>query len=142
MKHVLLGSLLSLATLAGHAQTGTFLKVPAEAIAQLEDLKELTKAEVITVKSAKAHAEVRPDLNRLLVISADDFLRVAQEHPTKQAYLKCLDIGLSRIYPLTISAIDRQQVAEYFQELMEIVGLESSEGRLAAFVGSGAKVRK
>lgn len=141
MKHVFLIGLLSLATLAGHAQTGTPVKVPAQAITQLEDLKELTKAEVAKGgKATKAHAEVRPELNRYLVISADDFLRVTKERPTKEAYLKCLDAGLARVAPLTATTTDRQQVAEYFQELMEIVGLESSEGRLMAFVeGPGAK---
>jgi hypothetical protein len=44
-------------------------------------------------------------------------------------------VGLARLEPLATTPEDRQQVADYFQELMEIVGLESSEGRLAAFVG-------
>lgn len=143
MKNLFLISLLSLATLAGHAQTGTPVKVSAQAITQLENLKELTKAEVVRAgKATKAHAEVRPDLNRYLVISADDFLRVTKEQPTKEAYLKCLDNGLVRVAPLAASATDRQQVAEYFQDLMEIVGLESSEGRLVAFVGSADKAAR
>ena len=140
MKHLFLASLLSLATLASHAQTSTPVKVPAQAITQLENLKELTKAEVVKAgKATKAHAEVRPDLNRYLVISADDFLRVTKEQPTKESYLKCLDNGLARVAPLTANATDRKQVAEYFQDLMEIVGLESSEGRLDTFVASAAK---
>ena len=143
MKHTILTGLLTLGALAANAQTGTPVKVPAKAITQLEDLKELTKAEVSKAgKGTKAHAEVRPDLNRYLVISADDFLRVTKEQPTKEAYLKCLDTGLARVAALTATATDRQQVAEYFQELMEIVGLESSEGRLAAFVGSADKARQ
>jgi hypothetical protein len=128
--------MLGCGTLTGYAQSGGHMVVPPKAISQLEDLKELTKSEVSkkgNVK-AKAHAEVRPDLNRYLVISADDFLRVAVAGPTKEAYLQCLDKGLARVAPLTNDAQDRQQVAEYFQELMEIVGLESSEGRLANFV--------
>ena len=142
MKHTILASLLTLGALAANAQTGTKIQVPARAITQLEDLKELTKSEVIKAgKATKAHAEVRPDLNRYLVISADDFLRVTKAQPTKEAYFICLDAGLARVAPLTTSAIDRQQVAEYFQDLMEIVGLESSEGRLAAFVGSADKAR-
>ncbi|MBH8559557.1 DUF4844 domain-containing protein [Hymenobacter negativus] len=142
MKHAILAGLLTLGTLAANAQTGK-IQVPAQAITQLEDLKELTKAEVAKVgKATKAHAEVRPDLNRYLVISADDFLRVTKEQPTKEAYLKCLDNGLARVAPLTETATDRQQVAEYFQELMEIVGLESSEGRLDSFVGAAGKARQ
>ncbi|GAB2852686.1 DUF4844 domain-containing protein [Hymenobacter ruber] len=142
MKHAIFAGLLTLGTLAANAQTGK-IQVPAQAITQLEDLKELTKAEVAKAgKATKAQAEVRPELNRYLVISADDFLRVTKEQPTKEAYLKCLDNGLARVAPLTETATDRQQVAEYFQELMEIVGLESSEGRLDAFVGAAGKARQ
>jgi hypothetical protein len=113
------------------------MKVPATAVSRLEDLKELTKKAAVNsgkVK-AKAHAEVRPDLNRYLVISADEFVRITASEPSKEAYLKSIEMGLARLEPLATTAEDRQQVAEYFQELMEIVGLESSEGRLAAFVG-------
>ncbi|GAB3583029.1 hypothetical protein GCM10027345_28090 [Hymenobacter daeguensis] len=112
------------------------MQVPAKASSQLADLMDLTKAEVAKTSKvkAKAHAEVRPDLNRYLVISTNDFLQVTNNNPTKEAYLQCIDKGLARVAPLTNSVQDRQQVAEYFQELMEIVGLESSEGKLAAFV--------
>ena len=110
------------------------MQVPAKAISQLEDLKELTKAEVLKTSKAKAQAEVRPELNRLLVISADEFVRAARNAPSKEAYLNCIDTGLTRLAPLATTVQDRQQIAEYFQELMEIVGLESSEGRLDAFV--------
>jgi len=135
MKQLLLMGFLGCAALTSQAQS-TRMQVPAKASSQLADLMDLTKSEVPkkgTVK-AKAHAEVRPDLNRYLVISTNDFLQVTNNAPTKEAYLQCIDKGLARIAPLTNDAQDRQQVAEYFQELMEIVGLESSEGRLAAFV--------
>ncbi|WP_460552920.1 DUF4844 domain-containing protein [Hymenobacter daeguensis] len=135
MKKLLLLGFLSCAALAGHAQA-TKMQVPAKASSQLADLMDLTKAEVAKTSKvkAKAHAEVRPDLNRYLVISTNDFLQVTNNNPTKEAYLQCIDKGLARVAPLTNSVQDRQQVAEYFQELMEIVGLESSEGKLAAFV--------
>ena len=135
MKQLLLIGLLSGAALTGHAQTR--MQVPAKAATQLTDLMELTKSEVAKkgAVKGKVQAEVRPDLNRYLVISANDFLQVTNNAPTKEAYLQCLDKGLARVAPLTADVQDRQQVAEYFQELMEIVGLESSEGRLATFVG-------
>ena len=124
------------------------IKYPPRPSTQLEDLKETTpdisgSGQKATERPTKAHAEVRPDSQPLpSSISADDFLRVTKEQPTKEAYLKCLDNGLARVAPLTTSAVDRQQVAEYFQDLMEIVGLESSEGRLAAFVGAADKARQ
>jgi hypothetical protein len=134
---ILLIGLFSLSTMVGYAQSATPMKVPATAISRLEDLKELTKKAAVNSGkvNAKAHAEVRPDLNRYLVISADEFVRITASEPSKEAYLKSIEMGLARLEPLATTAEDRQQVAEYFQELMEIVGLESSEGRLAAFVG-------
>lgn len=128
--------ILSCVALAGYAQSATPMQVPTKAISQLEDLKELMKSEVVAETDKKASAESRPELNRFLVISTDDFLRVANNRPTKEAYLKCLDMGLARINPLVSNSLDRQQVAYYFQEIMEIVGLESSEGRLSTFVAS------
>jgi hypothetical protein len=129
-------SLLCFGAVSSYAQSGTPIPVPAQAVSQLEDIKELTKSEVAATakRKAKGHAETRPELNRYLVISADEFLRVATSKPTKEAYLECIDRGLSRVGPLTTDQQDRQQVAEYYQELMDIVGLDSSEGKLAEFV--------
>ena len=143
MRTLLLIGLLSAAALVGRAQSVTPLPAPPKAIGQLEDLKELTKSEVASVRPrSRAHAEVRPDLNRCLVIAADEFLRVASGQPTREAYLQGLDAGLARVGPLTNGPEDRQQVAEYYQDLMEIVGLDSSEGRLNAFVSPGKAPQK
>lgn len=94
------------------------------------------KSEVTSVKDKKVNAEVRPELNRFLVISADDFLRVAANIPAKKAYLKCLDTGLTRISPFVTNPEDRQQVVQYFQDITDIVGLANSGGCLSAFVDS------
>lgn len=127
--------LFCLTALSGYAQTEPAFKVPATALSQLEDLKELTKGEAVSGKhKGKLQPELDPELNRWLVISADDFVRVTiGGMPTKEAYLKCIDRGLGRLAPLTHDRADRQQIAEFYQELMEIVGLDSSGGRLIAF---------
>jgi ABC-type transporter MlaC component len=140
MMRIVLFCLLMLGALSSCAQSVAAFSVPQNAASQLEDVKETTKAVADPqVQSSKVHAEVRPEINRLLVIAADNFLRVTKEaKPTKAAYLQCLDRDLARIYPLTTNVRDRQQVAEFFQELMEIVGLPSSEGRLTAFAASPA----
>ena len=140
LMHALFTVFLCFISLVGFAQSATLMSVPPKAISQLEDLKEVTKSEVASGKvklkvKGRVNAELRPDLNRYLVISADDFLRVASNTPTKEAYLACIDKGLERVAPLTIDHEDRQQVAEFYQDLMEIVGLQSSEGKLATFVG-------
>ena len=127
--------LFSLSTLAGYAQIAPPLTVPADAVAQLEDLKETTKQVVVTkATKARLQAESRPEVNRLLVLAADNFVRITTAgKPTREAYLQCLDNDLARIAPLATDEQDRRQIAEYFQELLEIVGLPSSEGRLTAF---------
>lgn len=135
---MLLTFLLTLGVISGHAQTIDTFSVPIDAISKLEDVKELTKA-IAGSKEAgdKIQAEARPEINRLLVISADDFLRIITDgKSSKEAYLACLDYELARLAPLTTNAQDRQQVANFFQDLMEIVGVDSSEGRLTAFATS------
>ena len=128
--------LLTLGVMSAHAQSAPSFSVPKNAVSQLEDVMETTKAVAVTKPSkSKLQAESRPDVNRMLVIAADDFLRVTKEKPSKEAYLQCLDRDLARVAPLTTDAQDRKEVAQYFQDLMEIVGLDSSEGRLSAFAG-------
>ncbi|GAA4347744.1 hypothetical protein GCM10023185_03010 [Hymenobacter saemangeumensis] len=121
------------------AQDSTPVQVPANAITQLEDFMEVTKQAVATkAKPGKnIHVEARPEVNRQLIIAADEFRRVTRETPSREAYLECIDKGLARVASLTSNAVERQQVADFFQELVEIVGLKSSDGRLAAFVANG-----
>ena len=126
--------LVGLSTLTGFAQTSAPLVVPKEAVSRLEEVKELTKAVAVAKDTkGKLQAEVRPDVNRMLVLSTEEFVRVTTQNPTKEAYLLCLDQGLARVSPLTTDVQDRLQVAEYYQDLLEIVGMPSSEGRLTAF---------
>ena len=132
--------LFSLSALAGYAQTAPPLAVPADAVARLEDVKETTKQVVVTkATKARLQAETRPEVNRLLVLAADDFVRITTAgKPTREAYLQALDKDLAGLAPLATDEQDRRQVAEYFQELLEIVGIPSSEGRLTAFALSPA----
>ena len=131
----LLLSLFTLAILSGHAQHATPVTPPAKAMAQLENIKKQTQATVVIGRRASTlPAEVRPMLNTILVQSAKDFLAITAQKPTREAYLQSLDAGLVRLMPLVPQVEDRQQVAEYYQDLLDIVGLDSSEGRLTAFV--------
>ena len=132
MRAFLLLGLLGIA-LVGRAQTP--VPVPTKAIARLEQLVRKTQAVVVIgSNNGKLPAEARPKLNRVLVESASEFLRLASSQPTREGYFKALDAGLARLERLAVGAEDRQQVAEYYQDVLDIIGLESSEGRLAAFV--------
>jgi hypothetical protein len=129
-----------LAALSSHAQTPVPMQVPSKAIGQLEDLKELTKKTAVTKQKrpGKQPAETNPELNRYLVIAADDFVRVTTDNPTREAYIACIDKGLARMAPLATTTVLRQQVADYYLDLMEIVGLGSSDGKLDSFVSQAA----
>ena len=135
MRPFLLTLLITGSLTTSKAQDITAMTVPQKAVAQLENIRKQTQdAVVIGLRKTNLPAETRPILNRILVKSSTEFLAITNRKPSREAYLKCLDDNLSRISPLLPETKDREQVAEYFQDLMDIVGLESSEGRLTAFV--------
>jgi hypothetical protein len=114
------------------------MDVPANTIHKIYKYKEKTKAAVeIGYRKGKLSAESKPVINRLLVMSADDFARATKaKQPTRDAYLRCLEDGLARVAARTQDLKDRQEVAAYFEDLLDIVGLDTSEGRLDEFVAS------
>lgn len=66
--------------------------------------------------------------------SADEFKAISlKEHPTSKEYLEIMKIGLSRFNNVADSE-DRERIGGYYEELMNLVGLESSEGLLMNFV--------
>ena len=68
--------------------------------------------------------------------AADDFQSVAlQEKSTDKDYQGKIEIGLQRfndVY-MNLSAEDKERVCHYFEELMDMVGLDSSAGLLNKF---------
>ena len=135
--------LLLLGALAGRAQSATVLPVSTKAVGQLDDFVQATKLAPDKVRPGKDKvkgrmaAEAHPEINRYLVTAAADFRRVLLDQHTREGYLACIDQGLARLAPLAASREQRQEIATYFEELMEIVGLDSSEGKLLAFVQNG-----
>lgn len=79
----------------------------------------------------------RPAFTEKINLAANDFQKVAEgDEPTEAKYHAAMDEGLSRfaeIY-LDLDTEDRERVCMYFEELMDIVGLESSGGRLNKFM--------
>ena len=123
--------------MASHAQNVAPVPhaVPEKAVVQLKKMLRQTQVEVVIDRRKSAlPAEVPPLLNRVLVQSANDFFAITHGQPTKEVYYKSLKLSLERLESLATKQEDREQVAEYFQDLLDIVGLESSEGRLMAFV--------
>ena len=134
MKQILLLGLLNCAVLTGHAQSVSNLSASTKVLSQLERYKDSTKRDVASGATVRNRTEIHLEVSRLLVQSADEFAWVAAGKPTREAYLRCIDEGLARVAPYTKTAQDRQQVTEFYLDLMDIVGLETSEGRLNDFV--------
>ena len=80
---------------------------------------------------------MQPVISEKINQVATDFKTIAEsEKPTDKKYQEKIEIGLSRfadIY-LELDTEDRERVCSYFEELMDIVGLESSNGQLNKFM--------
>lgn len=87
--------------------------------------------------SGIADDKMRPILTEKINKVADSFKKIAKEKkPTKKEYQNEIKIGLenfSDVY-LELDTEDRERVCSYFEELMDIVGLESSDGQLNNFM--------
>lgn len=76
-------------------------------------------------------------LTEKINLAADDFKRLAdKENTTDKEYQNAIKIGLDRFADLylQLDTEDRERVCSYFEELMDIVGLESSDGHLNEFM--------
>ena len=80
---------------------------------------------------------MRPILTDKINLAASDFKEVANsKNPTDKEYQEKIRIGLKRfsdVY-LNLDTEDRERVCSYFEELMDVVGLESSDGQLNEFM--------
>ena len=112
-------------------------------ISRLEDFIEATKHVAEPSASLKSQVEARPELNRLLVMAAFDFVQITRNAPGREAYLRAMDAGLARFEALTTTSGARREVAEFYIDLMDIVGIDNSEGRLSDFVArqSGPRLK-
>lgn len=81
--------------------------------------------------------ELKPAVTEKINISADDFKKLAENgSATEKEYQDAIKIGLNRfadVY-LDLDTEDRERVCHYYEELMDIVGLESSGGHLNDFM--------
>lgn len=84
-----------------------------------------------------ADEKMRPILTEKINQVATDFKTVAEsKKPTDKKYQEKIGIGLSRfadVY-MELDTEDRERVCSYFEELIDIVELESSNGLLNKFM--------
>lgn len=68
-------------------------------------------------------------------LAADDFQRLVLSGNASDAdFQEVIEIGLQRFEYLLVDTEDRERICAYFEELMDMVGLESSGGHLNRFV--------
>lgn len=134
---ILLSTLFLLQT-ACEPKSQHLMNVPSTAIQQLYAFKAQLKFEPDDMYTGAWPAEVRPVLNAVLNQSADEFLAITKSSPTQERYLQAMATGLARIEPDELDTEDRERVAEQYQNMMDIVGLQSSNGLLNTFMYGSA----
>lgn len=78
---------------------------------------------------------LRPELTEKINLAADDFKKLADKGAaTDEEYQDAIKKGLGRFIGIYLDTEDRERVCGYFEELMDIVGLESSGGYLNDFM--------
>lgn len=85
----------------------------------------------------QADPTIRSSLTEKINLAAEDLRSVAkQANPVKQDYLNMIRNGLQRFgnSEFMFDTEDRERVCHYFEELMGLVELKSSEGLLNTFM--------
>ena len=132
--------LLILLTLSACGQNATEMKTPENANEKFLEFiakKKFVEQPYPNYYPGIADEKMRPIFTEKINKVAIDFKAVAEsKNPTDKKYQEKIGIGLSRfedIY-LELDTEDRERVCMYFEELMDIVGLESSNGQLNKFM--------
>jgi hypothetical protein len=115
------------------------IKTPGNAMDKFEEFKirEKFTTDSITHYPGIADPALKPILTEKINLAADDFQHIAQSGiATDKDYQDKIEIGLKRFSDIYINldTEDRERVCKYFEELMDIVGLESSAGHLNEFM--------
>ncbi|WMN10847.1 DUF4844 domain-containing protein [Marivirga salinae] len=115
------------------------VKTPENALTEFEEFK--LKEKFIEDNRLNypgiADPKLKPILTKKINLSANDFKKLADKGTaTEKQYQDAIKKGLDRfaeIY-LEIDTEDRERVCIYYEELMNIVRLESSDGHLNNFM--------
>ena len=80
---------------------------------------------------------LKPILTEKINLVANDFKKLAEKgNATDKEYQNAIKVGLEKFADLylQLDTEDRERVCSYFEELMDIVGLDSSGGHLNNFM--------
>lgn len=133
--NIILGLTLLLFKACGQGQ----LKTPENAMPKFEEFKSKEKflQDDKLFYPGIGDPKLKPILTKKINLVADDFKKLADKgNPTDKDYQNAIKIGLERFSDLyfLLDTEDRERVCSYFEELMDIVGLESSGGHLNNFM--------
>jgi hypothetical protein len=133
--NILIGLTLLLFTSCGQGQ----IKTPENAMTKFEEFKSKEKflQDDKLFYSGIGDPNLKPVLTEKINLVADDFIKLAdKENVTDKEYQNAIKIGLDRFADLylQLDTEDRERICSYFEELMDIVGLESSGGHLNNFM--------
>ena len=79
--------------------------------------------------------KMRPIFTEKINQVANDFKAVAEsKKPTNKKYQEKIEIGILKFVDIYLDTEDKERVCTYFEELMDIVELESSNGQLNEFL--------
>ena len=133
--NIIIGLALLLFTACGQGQ----LKTPDNAMTKFEEFKNKEKflQDDKLFYPGIGDPKLKPILTEKINLVADDFKKLADNgNSTDKDYQNAIKIGLERLADLylQLDTEDRERVCSYFEELMDIVGLESSGGHLNNFM--------
>jgi hypothetical protein len=124
------------------------IKTPENAMTQFEEFKSKEKflQDDKIFYLGIGDQNLKPALTEKINLAADDFKNLAYKgNVTDEEYQNLIKIGLDRFADLylQLDTEDRERVCHYFEELMDIVGLESSGGHLNDWIyGFDPKYKK
>jgi hypothetical protein len=133
--NIITGLTLLLFSACGQGQ----IKTPENAMTKFEEFKSKEKF----LKDDKlfypgiGDSKLKPILTEKINLALDDFKKLAEKgNSTDKEYQNAIKIGLERFSELylLLDTEDRERICSYFEELMDIVGLESSDGHLNNFM--------
>ena len=135
MTNIIIGLTLLLFSACGQKQ----IKTPENAVTKFKEFESKGKflQDDQLFYPGISDLKLKPVLTEKINLAADDFKKLADKgNATDKEYQNAIKIGLDKFADLylQLDTEDRERVCSYFEELMDIVGLESSGEHLNNFM--------
>ncbi len=130
--NILFGMTLFLFTACGQG----VIKTPENAMTKFEEFKRKEKfiPDEKLLYPGIGDPNQKPILTERINLAADDFENLAKKgNATDKDYQNAIKVGLDRFSDIYIDSENQERICYYFEELMDIVGLENSGGHLNNF---------